>query len=98
MDKTAADLAPALGVIAAHDDYVCGQPQIAQGSVKPHRLLCLVSDLRLYDKEVKIAVPAGFAPGVRAEQDHLGIGGSSGQTASRLHDQSLVNRSHSWKS
>lgn len=59
------------------------------------RLLSLVINLRLNDKKVDIAVGGGLSPSMGTEQNHLRVGGSSrSQTASRLCDQSFINRVH----
>jgi hypothetical protein len=71
MDESPAYLAPAVGVLAADDDDVSRQPQIAQGAMEANRLLCLVGNLRLNDEKVDIAVRTGLPAGMRPEQNHL---------------------------
>jgi hypothetical protein len=66
--------------------------------IEAHRFVSLIGDLRLDDEEVDLAVPTGLAMHVRPEQDHLCIGRDSGQPATRLGDQALVDLSHRWKS
>jgi hypothetical protein len=90
MNKTAPYLTPTVGVLATDDDDVGWYAQIAQGAMEAHRLLRLVDDVRLDDKEINIAVRPGFATSVRAEQDHLGVRGSCSQAAARLGDQWVI--------
>lgn len=93
MDKAAAHLTPALGVLAADNDDICWHAQVADGAMKTHRLLSLVVNLRLDNQKVDIAVGVGLSPSMGTEQNHLRLGGSSRrQTASRLCDQGFVNR------
>jgi hypothetical protein len=60
VDKTAAHLTPVISVLAADDDDLCRHAQVAQGAMEAHRLLGLISDLRLDDEEVDIAVRIGL--------------------------------------
>jgi hypothetical protein len=98
MDKAPAHLTPPIGVLPTDDDDVGRHAQVPQGAMKTNRLLSLVGDLRLDHKEVDIAVGIGFPPGVRTEQDHLGVRGSRGQAAASLGNQGLVNYLHGPKS
>jgi catechol 2,3-dioxygenase-like lactoylglutathione lyase family enzyme len=94
MDNSTAHLPPTVGVVATDDDYSCRHPQIAQGPLQTHRLLGLMSDLRLDDEESDIAMRIGLFVNMRAEQDHLGIGSSGSQAAPCLGHQRLVNLPH----
>lgn len=76
MDETTPHLTPALGVVATDDKDVGRHTQVAQGAVESHRLLGLVIDLRLDDKEADVGMSACLATGVRPEQDHARIRGS----------------------
>lgn len=53
MDKTAARLPPAIGVVATDDDHIS---RYAQGAMEPHRLLSLIGNLGLDHEEVDVAV------------------------------------------
>lgn len=95
MDKAATHLTPAVGVLATHDNHIGRHAQIAQGAMKANRLLGLVSDLRLDNKKIDIAMHARFPLSMRTEQDHLRVGGSSrSQAPPRFRNQRLVNRVH----
>lgn len=72
--------------------------EVTQSAMEAHRLLSLIRDLWLDDKEVDIAVGTGFSARARAEQDHLRFRGSCSQAATRLGNQSLVNPPHYLKS
>ena len=86
MDEATTYLAPALGVVAADNDDIGRHPQVAQGAMQTHRLLGLVSDLRLDNEKVDVAMGSGLPSRMRAEEDHLRVRGSRSQTASRLGD------------
>lgn len=94
MDNAAPYLSPSVGVLAAHDDDIGRQAQIAQGAMKANRLLSLVSDLRLHDQEVDIAVRSRISTSVGAEQNDLGVRSSRSQAAPGLSNQGLVNYVH----
>lgn len=98
MDKPAAHLTPAVGVLAADDDDIRRHAQVAQGAMEAHRLFGLVSDLWLDHEKVDVTMATGLATGVGAKQDHLGIRSSRSQAATRLGNQSLVDYLHDLKS
>lgn len=94
MNKPAAYLTPTVCVLAANDDDIGWHAQVAQGAMEAHRLFGLIIDLWLDHEKVNIAMATGLAPGVRAEQNHLGIRSCRSQATTRLGNQSLVNYSH----
>jgi hypothetical protein len=94
MNKPAAYLTPTVCVLAANDDDIGRHAQVAQGAMEAHRLFGLIIDLWLDHEKVNIAMTTGLAPGVRAEQDHLGIRSCRSQATTRLGNQSLVNYLH----
>jgi hypothetical protein len=98
MDDSAPHLTPTIGVVPADDDDISRHAQIAQGAMEAHRLLSLVIDLRLDDKEVNVAVGIGVSASVRAKQDYLRLRGSRGQAAPGLGNQGLINYLHGSKS
>jgi hypothetical protein len=55
MDEAPAHLSPALRIIATNHDDVSRQAEIAEGAMKAHRLLSLVSNLRLDDEKIDVA-------------------------------------------
>jgi hypothetical protein len=89
MNGASAHPTPALGVVAANDDDLGRQTQIAQGTMKPHRLLGLVLDLRLDDKKADIAVGTSLSSSVRAEHDHLRVRSGRSEATTRLGHESL---------
>ena len=95
MDKTPAHLSPPVGIFAADDDDISRQAQIAQGAMKANRLLSLISDLRLHDQEVDIAVRSRISTSMGAEQNDLGVRSSRGQAAPGLGNQGVINYLHS---
>jgi len=62
--------------------------------MEAHRLLSLVINLGLNNKEVDIAAGAGLAASMGAEQDDLRVRSSCSQAAPGLGNQSLVNYLH----
>jgi len=94
MDEASSHAAPAIRVLATDDDDIDRHSEVAQRAMEAHRLLGLVVNLGLDHKEIDIAVRAGRATRMRAEQNHLRIGRGLGQAASRLGDQGLVNCPH----
>jgi hypothetical protein len=59
--------------------------------MEAHRLLSLVIDPRLNDKEVNIAAGTGLSASIGTKQDDLRVRSSCSQTAPCLDNQSLVN-------
>lgn len=58
MDKSAPHITPAVGVVAADDNDIGRQAQVAQGALETNRLFSLIGDLRLDHKEIHaIATP-----------------------------------------
>jgi hypothetical protein len=94
VDQAAAHPTPAVGVLAADHDDVSRHAQIAEGAMESHRLLSLISDLRLDDKKVDVAARVGLSASVGAEQNHLCVGGGRRQPSSRLCNQGVVNYRH----
>jgi len=62
--------------------------------MKTDRLLSLVRNFGLYDEKVDIAMRISRTKNVRAKQDDLRLGGSSGQAVARFGDQGLIDYSH----
>jgi len=71
MDEAPAHPPPALRVIAADNDDISRHAQISEGAVEPDRLLSLVSNLRLDNEKINIAVGTGLSARMRAKQNHL---------------------------
>lgn len=94
VDEASAHLPPTLGVVAADNDHVRRHAQVAQRAMEAHRLLSLVIDLRLDDKEVNVAVRPSLPASIRAEQDYLRFRGSRSQATPGLGNQGLVNYLH----
>ena len=66
--------------------------------MEAHRLLGLISNLRLDNEKVDIAVGTGLSASVRAKKNHLGFRSSRRQAAPGLGNQGVVNYLHSPKS
>ncbi len=98
MDKAPAHPSPALRVIAADNDDISRHAQISKGAMEAHRLLGLISNLRLDNEKVDIAVGTGLPASMRAKKNHLGIRSSRRQAAPGLGNQGVVNDLHSPKS
>jgi len=98
VDNATAHISPAIGVLATDDDDIGWQTQIAQRAMEANRLLSLVGDLWLNDKEVDIAVKSCLPTGVGAEQDHLGIRSGRSQAAPGLGNHGFVYHRHRPKS
>lgn len=94
VNDASVDIRPVFGIATTDDDDVGRQAQIAEHAAQPNRLSGLVIDIGLDDEEIDIAAGVRLTASVGAEQDHLGVGRSCGQAASRLDDQSLVNYLH----
>jgi hypothetical protein len=62
--------------------------------MEAHRLLSLIGDLGLDDEEVDVALRTRLPTSVRTKEDHLRVGSSSGQAASRLGNSLLIDLLH----
>lgn len=82
-------------VLGAEDNEVDRNAEVAECFAESYELRSATLQLGLYNEEIQIAVGTPLASGAGAEQDHLGIGSSGGETAACLLDERLVSDSHS---
>ncbi len=71
MNHPATHLSPLLGVGTTDNDDIDWHAEIPKGAMKPNRLLRLIDNFRLDDKEVQVALGTSAPGRLRAEQDHL---------------------------
>jgi hypothetical protein len=94
VDHGSANPSPLICVLGTEDYEVNRNAKITEGFAKAHELRSATFHLGLYDEQIQIAVGASLAPGAGTKEDHLGVGGGSGEATARLGDQGLIGYSH----